>query len=241
MHGQVYKKGTFFSFQWGNVENKLLYIAEKKAAKKESYFTRKFALDTERGTEYQFEESFGEQLEGSSSPIICILNINNMTITTVQEFPEGCTPAQAIWAPDDSGMLHSAQLCSEFNPRNARPKRHDFKNEMSKNGNPSLVQLRRFCLVVKFSFESRNAPHSHESPPQASCSLATRTTRTSWDSPTTRTGIRNSIYTTWKAMRSARSAKPIRRSTRRVSVPMVPPLCTSRTKSEVRTDRVANS
>lgn len=113
MHGQVYKKGTFFSFQWGNVENKLLYIAEKKAAKKESYFTRKFALDTERGTEYQFEESFGEQLEGSSSPIICILNINNMTITTVQEFPEGCTPAQAIWAPDDSGTLLSffGNLC----------------------------------------------------------------------------------------------------------------------------------
>lgn len=69
----------------------------------DSYFTRKLALDAERGTEYQLDESFGEQQENHMSPVICILNVANMAVSVIQDFPDLCAPAQAIWAPDDNG------------------------------------------------------------------------------------------------------------------------------------------
>lgn len=34
VHGKVHTTGSFASFQWGHIENKLLYIAERKPAKK---------------------------------------------------------------------------------------------------------------------------------------------------------------------------------------------------------------
>lgn len=34
VHGKVHMAGSFASFQWGHIENKLLYIAERKPAKK---------------------------------------------------------------------------------------------------------------------------------------------------------------------------------------------------------------
>lgn len=38
------------------------------------------------------------------SPVICILNVANMAVSVIQDFPDMCAPAQAIWAPDDNGM-----------------------------------------------------------------------------------------------------------------------------------------
>lgn len=72
---------------------------------KDSYFTRKLALDAERGTEYQLDESYGEQQEEHVSPVICVLNVANMAVSVIQDFPDLCAPAQAIWAPDDNGKL----------------------------------------------------------------------------------------------------------------------------------------
>ncbi|OQR75296.1 acylamino-acid-releasing enzyme-like [Tropilaelaps mercedesae] len=105
VHGKVHMTGNFASFQWGHIENKLLYIAERKPAKKDSYFTRKLALDAERGTEYQLDESYGEQQEEHVSPVICILNVANMAVSVIQDFPDMCAPGQAVWAPDDNGIV----------------------------------------------------------------------------------------------------------------------------------------
>lgn len=76
----------------------------------DSYFTRKLALDAERGTEYQLDESFGEQQENHMSPVICILNVANMAVSVIQDFPDLCAPAQAIWAPDDNGKKKNCSL-----------------------------------------------------------------------------------------------------------------------------------
>lgn len=46
------------------------------------------------------------------SPVICILNVANMAVSVIQDFPDMCAPAQAVWAPDDNGKSNDTLLAN---------------------------------------------------------------------------------------------------------------------------------
>lgn len=104
-HGKVHEKGTFSSFCWSNSENQVLYIAEKKQPKRGSYFSRNEKDDIERGTEFLHRDSWGERHQEHLSPLICTINVHSSAINVLDNIPNGISPGQAIWAPEDSGIV----------------------------------------------------------------------------------------------------------------------------------------
>ncbi|KAA0713557.1 Acylamino-acid-releasing enzyme [Triplophysa tibetana] len=89
---------------WSHSETHLLYVAEKKRAKTESYFQQRPETDEEesmttvkkdetlKGQQFEFYEDWGEALVNKSSPVLCVLDIESSNIT-------------AFWAPDDTGLV----------------------------------------------------------------------------------------------------------------------------------------
>lgn len=104
-HGKVHTKGTFHSFCWSNSENQVLYVAERKQPKRVSYFSRSEKEDIEKGTEFLYRDDWGEKHTGLCNPVLCTINVYSCAVNVIQNFPEDISPGQAIWAPEDSGIV----------------------------------------------------------------------------------------------------------------------------------------
>ncbi|CAN7981841.1 unnamed protein product, partial [Ixodes pacificus] len=104
-HGKVHESGTFSSFCWSNSENQVLYVAEKKQPKRGSYFSRNEKEEVERGTEFLYKDSWGEEHKGFCVPTLCTINVYSSSINIMDNLPEGISPGQAIWAPEDTGIV----------------------------------------------------------------------------------------------------------------------------------------
>ncbi|XP_074537519.1 acylamino-acid-releasing enzyme isoform X2 [Halichoeres trimaculatus] len=120
-HGKVYEDEQFGCLVWSHSETHLLYLAEKKRPKTESFFqsdsaglssmaeeeeiTRAEKKEAVKGEQFAFYEDWGEGLVGKSSPVLCVLDIDGDSVSVLEGVPENISPGQAFWAPGDTGVV----------------------------------------------------------------------------------------------------------------------------------------
>jgi len=93
-HGKIYDKdGHFGSLQWNFAETHLLYVAECKKPKSNSYFDSKPVSDAEsegsqvvsRGEEYVYQDNWGEQMTDKSQSVLCVLDVESGIIRCAKQ------------------------------------------------------------------------------------------------------------------------------------------------------------
>ncbi|KAM9476086.1 acylamino-acid-releasing enzyme-like [Clarias gariepinus] len=117
-HGKVYDDDQFGCLVWSHSETHLLYVAEKKRPKTESYFQSEALLgddeegikaekleDTVKGNQFVYYEDWGEALVSKSAPVLCILDIEGNNVSVLEGVPDDISPGQAFWAPNDTGVV----------------------------------------------------------------------------------------------------------------------------------------
>ncbi|KAG8436195.1 hypothetical protein GDO86_007340, partial [Hymenochirus boettgeri] len=117
-HGKVYEDEQFGCLSWSHSESHLLYIAEKKRPKAESFFQAgpgelKTGASEDgdeinkliKGDQFVLHEDWGEGLVNKSVPALCVLDIESSNITVLEGIPEHISPGQAFWSPDDTGVV----------------------------------------------------------------------------------------------------------------------------------------
>uniref|UniRef100_A0A6Q2WUV8 acylaminoacyl-peptidase n=1 Tax=Esox lucius TaxID=8010 RepID=A0A6Q2WUV8_ESOLU len=121
-HGKVYEDDQFGCLVWSHSETHLLYVAERKRPKAESFFQSESpescslgeeeeGMKTEkkeeitRGEQFLFYEDWGESLVSKSSPVLCVLDIEGSNVSVLEGVPDNISPGQAFWAPCDTGVV----------------------------------------------------------------------------------------------------------------------------------------
>uniref|UniRef100_A0A4W6F0F4 Acylamino-acid-releasing enzyme n=1 Tax=Lates calcarifer TaxID=8187 RepID=A0A4W6F0F4_LATCA len=115
-HGKVYEDEQFGCLVWSHSETHLLYVAERKIPKAESFFQLSSIGDEEetlrvdkkeavKGEQFVFREDWGEALVGKSCPVLCVLDIEGDNVSVLEGVPENISPGQAFWAPGDTGVV----------------------------------------------------------------------------------------------------------------------------------------
>nr|XP_014348425.1 PREDICTED: acylamino-acid-releasing enzyme-like [Latimeria chalumnae] len=123
-HGRVNEDNQFGCLVWSHSESHLLYVAEKKRPKTESFFQTKPPEDCEaaveedptkpgiqdrtrkmQGDDFVFYEDWGETLVSKSVPVLCVLDIESNNISVLEGIPDYVSPGQAFWAPKDTGVV----------------------------------------------------------------------------------------------------------------------------------------
>uniref|UniRef100_A0A6Q2X2G1 Acylamino-acid-releasing enzyme n=1 Tax=Esox lucius TaxID=8010 RepID=A0A6Q2X2G1_ESOLU len=119
-HGKVYEDDQFGCLVWSHSETHLLYVAERKRPKAESFFQspescslgeEEEGMKTEkkeeitRGEQFLFYEDWGESLVSKSSPVLCVLDIEGSNVSVLEGVPDNISPGQAFWAPCDTGVV----------------------------------------------------------------------------------------------------------------------------------------
>uniref|UniRef100_A0A4W5PE21 Acylamino-acid-releasing enzyme n=1 Tax=Hucho hucho TaxID=62062 RepID=A0A4W5PE21_9TELE len=111
-HGKVYEDDQFGCLVWSHSETHLLYVAERKRLKAESFFQvwpskhshLKFKHE-HNGEQFVFYEDWGETLVSKSSPVLCVLDIEGSNVSVLEGVPDNISPGQAFWAPSDTGVV----------------------------------------------------------------------------------------------------------------------------------------
>ncbi|XP_074007514.1 acylamino-acid-releasing enzyme-like [Numenius arquata] len=119
-HGTVYDDDQFGCLAWTHSETHLLYVAEKKRPKAESFFQSKppeLGTSSEdvgcpekadvplKGEQFVYHEDWGEALSKRSMPVLCVMDIEDSSISVLEGVPEHLSPGQAFWSPDDTGVV----------------------------------------------------------------------------------------------------------------------------------------
>ncbi|XP_061314211.1 acylamino-acid-releasing enzyme-like [Pezoporus flaviventris] len=117
-HGSVYDDDEFGCLAWSHSETHLLYVAEKKRPKAESFFQRKelHVSDEDmeqpkkedeplKGEQFVYHEDWGETLSTRSVPVLCVLDIEGSSISVLEGIPDHLSPGQAFWCPGDTGVV----------------------------------------------------------------------------------------------------------------------------------------
>ncbi|XP_008946618.1 PREDICTED: acylamino-acid-releasing enzyme, partial [Merops nubicus] len=118
-HGSIYNDDQFGCLAWSHSETHLLYVAEKKRPKAESFFQSKAPkLGTSdedmgrpekdmplKGEQFVYHEDWGEALSTRSVPVLCVLDIEGSSISVLESVPEHLAPGQAFWSPGDTGVV----------------------------------------------------------------------------------------------------------------------------------------
>ncbi|XP_069063599.1 acylamino-acid-releasing enzyme-like [Pleurodeles waltl] len=117
-HGPVYTDDTFGCLEWSHSGNHILYVAEKRIPKSESFFktaSSELSHSTEEESttldhvrkedQFVFREGWGEGFFNKSVPVLCILDIESSNISVLEGVPDHISPGQALWDPDDNGVL----------------------------------------------------------------------------------------------------------------------------------------
>ncbi|PKU35797.1 protein bassoon [Limosa lapponica baueri] len=119
-HGTVYDDDHFGCLAWTHSETHLLYVAEKKRPKAESFFQSKPPeLDASnedvgcpekadvplKGEQFVYHEDWGEALSKRSVPVLCVMDIEDGSISVLEDVPEHLSPGQAFWSPNDTGVV----------------------------------------------------------------------------------------------------------------------------------------
>lgn len=114
-HGKVYEDDQFGCWEWSHSETHLLYVAEKKRPKSKSFFDKKDAEKDQktspeattctRGDEHLFIDDWGEVMKGKSLSVLCVLDVEDGAVSTLDNLPENVAAGQAIWCKEDLGVV----------------------------------------------------------------------------------------------------------------------------------------
>uniref|UniRef100_A0A8D3DJJ8 acylaminoacyl-peptidase n=1 Tax=Scophthalmus maximus TaxID=52904 RepID=A0A8D3DJJ8_SCOMX len=120
-HGKVYEDGVSTQFGclvWSHSETHLLYVAERKRPKAESFFQTEspelssigdeeetMRVEKKEGEQFVFREDWGEALVSKNCPVLCVLDIEGDNVSVLEGVPESISPGQAFWAPGDTGVV----------------------------------------------------------------------------------------------------------------------------------------
>jgi hypothetical protein len=100
-HGKIYTNGPFAGVTWSHDEMFIAFVAEAKTVAGKSFFDEAEPHDGgARGTEYDFREDFGEQLEGVCCPTVFVVNASTglLVADLTNRIPEGWTVGgQPAW------------------------------------------------------------------------------------------------------------------------------------------------
>ncbi|KAM4721066.1 acylamino-acid-releasing enzyme [Rhinophrynus dorsalis] len=128
-HGKVYEDEQFGCLSWSHSESHLLYIAERKRPKTESFFqatASELSPGTSeeeeeegrgkplKGDQFVLHEDWGEGLVNKSVPALCVLDIESGNISVLEGIPDHVSPGQAFWSPDDTGIVFVGWWHSPF-------------------------------------------------------------------------------------------------------------------------------
>ncbi|XP_053325401.1 acylamino-acid-releasing enzyme-like [Spea bombifrons] len=120
-HSKVYEDEQFGCLSWSHSESHLLYIAEKKRPKAESFFQTGPSKNEDggvgkpiKGEQFVLHEDWGEGLVNKSVPALCVLDIESGNISVLEGIPENISPGQAFWSPDDTGVVFVGWWHSPF-------------------------------------------------------------------------------------------------------------------------------
>nr|CAB3222366.1 acylamino-acid-releasing enzyme-like [Phallusia mammillata] len=107
-HGVVHSNGSFCCLEWSHNDETLLYVAERKKSKSESYFKNSGNNDNcvKKGEEYVYQEEWGEQLVGCSHPIVVMFDVKSEAITPLEEsLPDEMCAGEVIWGKGDKSIV----------------------------------------------------------------------------------------------------------------------------------------
>ncbi|KAM4894105.1 LOW QUALITY PROTEIN: acylamino-acid-releasing enzyme-like [Sylvia borin] len=103
--------GPFACLAWSHSET-LLYVAEKSRPKRQSPCPWDVpeaawpAAEGENGEavpQFVYHEDWGEALSTRSVTVLCILDLEGLSLSVLEGVPEHLSPDQALWSPDDHG------------------------------------------------------------------------------------------------------------------------------------------
>ncbi|KAK2851161.1 hypothetical protein Q5P01_007437 [Channa striata] len=101
-HGRVYDDVQFGCLSWSECENKLLYVAEKSKNLSTQTHDGESAYGMDRSV---YSEDWGEGLTNKSTPVICVVNMQNGAVSVLQGVPTDVSPGQALWAPGSQSVI----------------------------------------------------------------------------------------------------------------------------------------
>ncbi|XP_050568646.1 acylamino-acid-releasing enzyme [Cygnus atratus] len=118
-HSRVYTEGPFACLAWSRSETRLLYVAERSQPRppKPSPWlvpgAARLAEEEEEvggelpvsGEQFVYHEDWGEALSTCSVPVLCVLDIEGSSVSVLEGVPEHVSPGQALWSPDDTGVV----------------------------------------------------------------------------------------------------------------------------------------
>ncbi|XP_068884439.1 acylamino-acid-releasing enzyme isoform X6 [Aphelocoma coerulescens] len=112
-HGEVYTEGPFACLAWSHSETRLLYVAEKSQPKRQPSCPWDVPGaawpaaedEDEEGKQFVYHEDWGEALSTRSEPILCVLDLEGLSLSVLEGVPEHLSPGQALWSPNDHGVV----------------------------------------------------------------------------------------------------------------------------------------
>ncbi|XP_055662008.1 acylamino-acid-releasing enzyme isoform X2 [Falco peregrinus] len=113
-HGEVYTEGPFACLAWSHSETRLLYVAEKSRPKRcpprpwdvpGAARPEEEEEEDEESEQFVYHEDWGEALSTRSVPVLCVLDLEGSSLSVLEGIPEHLSPGQALWSPDDRGVV----------------------------------------------------------------------------------------------------------------------------------------
>uniref|UniRef100_A0A8C4TV12 Acylamino-acid-releasing enzyme n=1 Tax=Falco tinnunculus TaxID=100819 RepID=A0A8C4TV12_FALTI len=112
-HGEVYTEGPFACLAWSHSETRLLYVAEKSRPKRcpprpwdvPGAARPEEEEEEEESEQFVYHEDWGEALSTRSVPVLCVLDLEGSSLSVLEGIPEHLSPGQALWSPDDRGVV----------------------------------------------------------------------------------------------------------------------------------------
>ncbi|XP_032927070.1 acylamino-acid-releasing enzyme-like [Catharus ustulatus] len=114
-HGDVYTEGPFACLAWSHSETRLLYVAEKSRPKRQplcpwdvpgtAWPAAEDEDEDEEGKQFVYHEDWGEALSTRSMPVLCVLDLEGLSLSVLEGVPEHLSPGQALWSLDDRGVV----------------------------------------------------------------------------------------------------------------------------------------
>ncbi|NXP92620.1 APEH enzyme, partial [Passerina amoena] len=103
----------FACLAWSHSETRLLYVAEKSRPKPQppcpwdvpGAAWPAAEDEDEEGKQFVYHEDWGEALSTRSVPVLCILDLQGLSLSVLEGVPEHLSPGQALWSPDDRGVV----------------------------------------------------------------------------------------------------------------------------------------
>ena len=111
-HGVVHSNlASFARLRWSHDCKKILYVAERKVKKSESYFVRKSTAeeeddDSNKGDQFAYQDKWGDGLPACKCPSLYVFDISTDAIIDFDDaITEDITVHDPVWSKDDKHIV----------------------------------------------------------------------------------------------------------------------------------------